>query len=244
MASYKFIRKNRLKELQTREAAYFDLNFLKAMPAEHRSACMDLLDVSHAQLRQDLLALVYNNFRTGGFFLEFGATNGRDLSNTWLLEKQFGWTGILAEPARVFQDALRSNRDCVIDTRCVWKASGETMTFTQAPRGEKSAIAHFAKANYKWRGEQYEVETISLADLLTEHKAPEVIDFASIDTEGSEPDILNAFDFDRWRFRVLAVEHNMLPAREEMHTLLSSKGYRKIHEDISRFDDWYLGPDC
>ncbi len=242
MTSYKLIRKNRLSDLLAREAGYFDLNFVRAMPEQHRSACIDLLDASHAQLRQDLLALVYNEFRTGGFFLEFGATNGRDLSNTWLLEKQFGWTGILAEPARVFQDDLRANRSCTIDTRCVWSRSGESMTFTQAPRGEKSAIASFAKANYKWRGDQYEDETISLTHLLAEHGAPEVIDFASIDTEGSEPDILKAFDFGRWQFRVLAVEHNMLPAREDMHALLSSKLYTRIHEDISRFDDWYLGP--
>ncbi|MEX0285380.1 MAG: FkbM family methyltransferase [Paracoccaceae bacterium] len=243
MSSYTLIRKNRLRDLQLREAGYFDLNFVRAMPAKHRNACMDLLDQSRAQLRQDLFALVCTDFQRDGFFVEFGATNGVDLSNTHLLETQFGWTGILAEPARVYQTNLKANRTCTIETRCVWSKSGETLTFTQAPRGEKSAISRFAKSNYAWRGETYDVTTISLNDLLEEHNAPDTVDFLSIDTEGSEPDILNAFDFNRRQFRVIAVEHNMLPARENLHALLTGHGYRRVLTNISRFDDWYLGPD-
>ncbi len=240
---YTYVRKARLRDLLRREPGYFDLKFVRAMPPEHRSACIDLLDQSPAQLRQDLFALASLGFPTSGFFVEFGATNGRDLSNTWLLEKQFGWTGILAEPAQTFQSELKANRSCTIDTRCVWSGTGETVKFSQAPRGENSAISQFAKSSYAWRGQQYEVETVSLNDLLTAHKAPQTVDFISIDTEGSEFDILNAVDFDRWQFRVMTVEHNMMPQREAIHALLSSKGYRRVHEDISRFDDWFLGPE-
>lgn len=236
-------RKDRLAELKVRERGYFDLEFIKAMPADKRNACLDLLDKSKSQIRQDLFALAALDFKRDGFFLEFGATDGLELSNSWLMEKEFGWSGILAEPARGWHDALRSNRDCTIDTRCVWKASGERLRFTESPRGENSAISSFVKTSRKLRGQQYEVETISLVDLLEAHKAPGTIDFASIDTEGSEFDILNAFDFDRWSFRVMAIEHNLAPQRKDIHTLLTSKGYRRVYEEISRFDDWYLGPD-
>ena len=41
----------------------------------------------------------------GGFFVEFGATNGIDLSNSYLLQSKYYWTGILAEPARCWRDA-------------------------------------------------------------------------------------------------------------------------------------------
>ncbi|GIT91759.1 hypothetical protein JANAI62_22160 [Jannaschia pagri] len=37
-------------------------------------------------------------FKRGGYFVEFGATDGVTLSNTWLLEMSFGWSGILADP--------------------------------------------------------------------------------------------------------------------------------------------------
>ena len=233
-------RKDRLAELKIRERGYFDLEFIKAMNPDQRNRCLDLLDKSRSQLRQDLFALARVDFQTGGFFLEFGATDGVELNNTWLMEKEFGWTGILAEPARGWHDDLKATRGCTIDTRCVWKTSGDKLQFTEAPRGENSAISSFVKPSRKLRGQSYTVETISLNDLLDQHAAPKVIDYASIDTEGSEFDILNAFDFDRHSFRVMSVEHNFAPQREDIFKLLTSHGYARVLENVSRFDDWYV----
>ena len=233
-------RKDRLQDLKERERGYFDLEFIKAMDPKHRNRCIDLLDVSQSQIRQDLFALSRVDFKDNGFFVEFGATNGVELNNTWLMENRFGWSGILAEPARGWHQDLKSNRNCTIETRCVWKASGETLQFTEAPRGENSGISTYVKSTRKLRGQNYDVETISLNDLLITHNAPDVIDFISIDTEGSEFEILNQFDFDRWSFRVMAVEHNFAPQRDDIYQLLTSHGYRRVLEKVSRFDDWYV----
>lgn len=54
-----------------------------------------------------------------GFFLEFGATNAQDLSNSYILEKEFSWKGILAEPAISWQDDFKKNRGCFIEDMCV-----------------------------------------------------------------------------------------------------------------------------
>jgi hypothetical protein len=67
--------------------ALFDTKFLKAINA-------DLLRSSKAQLRQDIFVLNELNFKRDGYFVEFGATNGVDLSNTYLLEKGYNWKGI------------------------------------------------------------------------------------------------------------------------------------------------------
>ena len=67
-----------------------------------------------------------------------------------------------------------------------------------------------------------------------------MVDYISIDTEGSEYDILSAVDFDRWSFRVMTVEHNHEPQREQVFDLLTSKGYTRVCQDVSRFDDWYV----
>jgi hypothetical protein len=53
-----------------------------------------------SQLGQDIFALDFADFKIGGTFLEIGAADGVTLSNTYLLEKRFGWTGVLCEPAR------------------------------------------------------------------------------------------------------------------------------------------------
>lgn len=242
LSNMTLVRKDRLRALKARENGYFDLEFLKAMPPEHRNRCFDLLERSQSQLRQDLFALCMLDFKEGGYFVEFGATNGHELSNTWLLEKDFGWTGILAEPGRSWHADLKANRPCRIETRCVWHKTGETLQFTETPHLEQSAISSFVKPRRRVRGQQYDVTTISLDDLLDEAEAPEVIDYASVDTEGSEFSILESLDFSRRQFRVLTVEHNFAPQRTDIHNLLTGHGYRRVIESVSRFDDWYLGP--
>lgn len=204
----------------------------------------DLDSKSKAQLKQDMFVLHEVKFKEGGYFVEFGATNGVDLSNTYMLEKEMGWTGILAEPALVWHDALPKNRSCHIDFDCVWARSGETLRFTEPEAAELSTIRNYAgldeHAAARFFGKIYEVNTISLLDLLKKYNAPKEIDYLSIDTEGSEFDILNAFDFDAYKIKVITCEHNYTPMREKIFDLLSSKGYTRKYTEISYFDDWYV----
>jgi FkbM family methyltransferase len=183
-------------------------------------------------------------FKTGGFFVEFGAANGVDLSNTYLLEKNFGWRGILAEPGRAWYADLKKNRTGQIDTRCVWKESNSILTFNETDYGEYSTIDSFSSLDIhaadRETGQRYSVETISLIDLLGQYGAPRTIDYLSIDTEGSEYDILSSFDFSKYEFRVITCEHNFTPLREKLHLLLTEKGYVRKLQSASHFDDWYV----
>ncbi len=245
--SLRIIRGEDLHELRRyKKQGLVDLAFLRAMPPEHQPACLAHLDGSKAQLRQDLFALAMTGFKRHGTFVEFGATDGIHLSNSYLLETEFGWTGILAEPGRNWHAALKQNRSAQIETRCVWKNTGDRLTFFETQAGELSTLEGFADqdehAKNRASRTQYEVETISLTDMLAERGASDVIDLLSIDTEGSEYDILSAFDFDRFKFRVIVCEHNYGPQREEIHSLLTSHGYERRYQDVSAFDDWYVHP--
>lgn len=206
-------------------------------------AAQGIAEKSRAQLKQDIFVLLETGFKRGGFFVEFGATNGVDLSNTWLLEKAFGWTGILAEPARIWHDALRQNRTAAIDTRCVWSQSGVTLDFSVADDPEFSTLSNFRVETAK-RGvgsSTYAVETISLLDLLQSNGAPAFIDYLSVDTEGSEFEILKDFDFRKFQFGVITVEHNHNKTnRDRLYALLTSKGYIRKYQSLSRWDDWYV----
>ena len=84
------------------------------------------------------------------------------------------------------------------------------------------------------------MSTISLLDMLEKYDAPAHIDYLSIDTEGSEFEILSAFDFTRHSFSVITCEHNYTSNREKIHGLLSEHGYTRIMTDVSQFDDWYI----
>ena len=204
----------------------------------------NLLRHSKSQLGQDILALTVSGLDKPGFFVEFGASDGVALSNSHMLEKHFGWTGVLCEPSTAWHEALKQNRSCSIDTRCVYSVSGEKISFSENYLGELSAITAYAEPNasgiLKRTTSFYEVETISLLDLLKEHNAPKFVDFLSIDTEGSEFEILKSFDFQSYRFGAICVEHNFADTREKINKLLLANGYVQIHPDLSDFDDWYV----
>ncbi len=214
--------------------------------ARFTSYCATYHSASRAQLFQDLFVLFVLNDKKAGYFVEFGAADGVFLSNTFLLERNRGWRGILAEPARTWHAALKAgNRTAIIDTRCVWSRSGETLTFNQTEDAALSTVNSFSDTDMhsaaRSTGERYDVETISLTDLLDFHDAPTVIDYLSIDTEGSELVILENFDFDKYRFSIITVEHNYAePARSRLLALLTAKGYSRVFENFSRWDDWYL----
>ncbi|MBP7864585.1 MAG: FkbM family methyltransferase [Acidobacteria bacterium] len=201
---------------------------------------------SRAQLFQDLFVLFQTGGKRDGYFVEFGAANGVTHSNSCLLERGFGWSGILAEPARGWHDALRANRRCAVDTRCVWSRSGERLAFRETPDGGLSTLDALAGADGFARSREggaiYPVDTVSLNELLETHGAPETLDYLSVDTEGSELTILEAFDFSRFDVRILTVEHNFTPERERLRALLQAKGYRRVFEKFSRWDDWYVKP--
>jgi FkbM family methyltransferase len=207
--------------------------------------CAKHIGDSKSQLLQDLFALHVLDQKRSGFFVEFGSTNGVNLSNTHILEMKFGWNGILAEPARCWAAALQTNRRCAIDLRCVWTTTGEKLRFLEASDAELSTIDPFADrdahSTTRMTNEKYEVETISLTDLLRAHNAPHQIDYLSIDTEGSEYSILSHFDFEAFDISVVTVEHNYVEKdRTQIQQLLTAKGYRRVFEKFSQWDDWYV----
>ena len=205
---------------------------------------LNALRNSTSQLGQDLLALFYSRFKLQGYFVEFGATNGKDLSNSYLLEKYFAWNGILAEPAKAWHLDLKSNRQCAIETDCVWKESNNRLAFKEVSSLELSTIESFGMDDMhieaRKSGKNYFVNSISLNDLLDKYGAPPIIDYLSIDTEGSEFEILSNFDFTKRQINFISCEHNFTESRQQIHALLETNGYVRVHEEISNFDDWYV----
>ncbi len=205
-------------------------------PADDREA-------STSQLGQDLWVLEQTGFKRGGYFVEFGATDGVLLSNTYLLERRYDWQGICAEPHPDFFAKLRRNRRCRVSDACVAAESGRDVEFILAD--EYGGIADFAgndthaakRQAYRSLGKVVHMQTTSLDELLTSNHAPRDIDYLSLDTEGSEYEILRAFPFERWRIQCITVEHNFSETREPIRRLLESKGYRRQE---AQWDDWYL----
>jgi len=207
--------------------------------------CAGNIGVSTSQLFQDMLVVLLLRGKRNGYFVEFGACDGLSLSNTYALESRLQWKGILAEPARIWHERLKSNRTAAIDTRCVWSKSGESLTFLQANNAEVSTVSDLRDRDFnrdaRVGGTSYDVNTVSLNDLLSSHGAPAAIDYMSVDTEGSEFLILDAFDFQKYQVKIITVEHNFCePDRKQIFDLLTANGFVRILDAFSKFDDWYV----
>ena len=237
----KIIRKSYFEEFDNC-VMYFKL--LKLISPDCRSSVIDNFDFSKSQLCQDLFVLSELGFKKNGFFVEFGATDGITLSNTFLLETKFNWQGILAEPAKIWQDQLKKNRNAIIETDCVWKSTGDTLSFNETKKSDLSTINYFSKLDIhkknRSNGNIYNVKTISLEDMLKKFKAPFFIDYLSIDTEGSEYQILENFNFDKYKFKVITCEHNYSQDRKKIFNLLTNHGYQRKFTELSKWDDWYI----
>jgi FkbM family methyltransferase len=201
---------------------------------------------NYSQTDQDIMVLILTKFKKEGFFVEFGACDGINLSNTYLLESDFNWDGIVAEAIPDHFSKLKENRNCKVDNRAVFHTTGQTVDFRIVKDAfdisgisetlENDQNASLRETNY----ETIEVQTVSLNDLLSQHNAPHHIDYLSIDTEGSELSILTNFDFSKHVIDIISVEHNYIEENKtNIFELLSSKGYVRISNKKSKQDDWY-----
>ena len=237
---------------------FFDLNSLIS------SSDKELIDfytfifnnknISHSQLFQDLFVLYLLGMKREGKYLEFGATDGIELSNSFLLEKEFGWNGVLAEPSPQWQAQLKENRpkSKLLD-ECIYSETGESINFFVSKEGVYSTIEEFRDSdiesmpsNTKTRNEDgysVKVSTISLNDVFIKYFNGERIDYMSVDTEGSEFLILSNFNFDKYGPKIVTVEHNFTSSEKKLDALFKENKYRRMFARHTQFDAWYVRED-
>lgn len=200
------------------------------------------LSSSRSENFQDLWVLGQLSFKKGGYFVEFGATNGIDASNTWLLEKKFNWNGILVEPNRKYHHELVNNRNCHIDQRLVWHESNKTISFLEMAKPYLSVAKEDLQLQKRELNDSVEVnvDTVSLSELLKQHGAPQIIDFMSIDVEGSEERILRTFFADKeFVIDLFCIEHNWRDVDNSLLQLVLGQGYERVCEEFSGRDYWF-----
>lgn len=199
--------------------------------------------MSYSQLGQDLRVVEFYKKKENGFFIEIGASDGIQLSNTYLLETQYKWKGICCEPIPSRFEQLVINRpNSICCNEAVYSQSGQTVTFDIANNFDLlSGIADNIdchKGTVNANKTSIQVQTISLSDLLDKSNAPTFIEYMSLDTEGSEYEILKNVDFSKYIFGLIDVEHNSIePRRTNIKNLLLSNGY--IYIGPNEWDDMY-----
>jgi len=205
--------------------------------------------VTHSYQGQDQFVLEALAGLHGGFFLDSGASDGVSGSNTLLLESAFGWDGICVEPNEQLFARLARSRTCACVNCCLYDRPGDVEFFEAA--GVLGGIldeyhpgllrqAKDLVATQLGPGNEATVvkPARTIGSILREFGAPRVIDYWSLDTEGSELAILRSFPFDEYTVRVLTVEHNQTSNRDRIRRFLEASGYRRARE--MGIDDAYV----
>lgn len=239
-----------LRRLENGANLDFDrLNAALALAANCRPAAATTilrnLSWSEGQLLQDLLCLVVHNEKRNGYFVEVGVGDGIAISNSCMLEKQFGWSGILVEPSRGFHNSITSNRSALLEKRAAGRVNDTEVEFEELILGgEFSRITGLGVNRGGDEKTHYKVKLATLDRILSEAGAPKAIDFMSIDTEGNELDILDGLDLTVYKIGLFAIEHNFRPGMiEGLNERLLPHGYRRILANTSAFDAWFIHND-
>lgn len=200
-----------------------------------------------SQFGQDEIVLEYLKNKENGFFVEIGASDGVLLSNCFLLEKKYNWDGICIEPIPYKYDSLIQNRNCKCVNKAVFSKSDLEVDFSIHKYGEyrEDGISGITDYLDKHREKvlknetRINVKTQTLNDILEENKSPYIIDYLSLDTEGTELEILKSVDLNKYKFRIISVEHNhMFKRRKEIFELLNGYNY-KLYKSKNA-DDFYI----
>jgi FkbM family methyltransferase len=171
-----------------------------------------------------------------GYFVDVGAFDGIHLSNSYSFELE-GWSGLCVEAHPEYFDLLRKNRpgSHAMHAACTGAGSDGEVVFLSEPLGLLSGIRADKTSNmegrYAARGMKFpgfspiNVPCCPLDSILREINAPSAIGFLSIDTEGTELDVLRGVSLDRYSFRVIVVECNDVVDLPEMTGYLAGFGY-------------------
>tara|TARA_B110000503_G_scaffold131780_1_gene206869 strand:+ start:158 stop:799 length:642 start_codon:yes stop_codon:yes gene_type:complete len=155
----------------------------------------------------DKKMLEYLNFENG-FYIECGANDGVDQSNTWYYEKKLNWRGILIEPLEdnfLELKKNRGNKNLFIQAALVSSNDIHTIHVTSQDLQSQISIAATTDLLSK---ESKTVTALTLTKILEESNAPNIIDFFSLDIEGYEEEAIKGINFAKFNFNYFLIENS------------------------------------
>ena len=193
-----------------------------------------------------------------GFFVELGANNGIDQSNSLYFELNRGWLGVLIEPSPnqfIACNANRSKENHFFCNACV--GFDYEKNYVDITYGNLMTMSHNLALDLPDKPEHIEASkkflapfedtfnfgstAITLTSLLDESKAPSLIDFISLDVEGAELEVLKGINFNKYNFKFMLIEIRNL---EPIDRFLNEQGYSLVekfthHDYLFKFESSY-----
>lgn len=190
----------------------------------------------HAEWGEDIF--IFELFGPGykGTYVEAGALDGIADSVTLALDRM-GWKGVLVEPTpRNFARCQTHRPHARVVHAALGKSGSRGTTGFMVPKEDlhtRSAFRQHEGMNTDHLGnlaragaelEEVQVPLTTMTDVLLQAGCAE-LDVAVIDVEGAELELLDGFDLQHIRTRVLIIEDNSLGRDTRVHDLLHAQGY-------------------
>ena len=160
----------------------------------------------NADNKLDLKMLKYINYENG-FFIECGANDGVNQSNTWYYEKKLNWRGVLIEPIpEVFKQLKKNRKSENLFFNNVLKSFNDKRKYIRLIYDKKDSLITKIESKKNKNTYSFRSRAKTLNEILTISKAPKKIDFFSLDVEGDEINVLNGVDFKKYYFKYILIE--------------------------------------
>jgi hypothetical protein len=135
-------------------------------------------------------------------FVEFGANDGLQQSNTYVLERDFGWRGVLIEPiGELVYECIRNRPLAKVVGGCVSSRRNE---------GQPISFVEADLVSQRGSGTYYAIGLTLTA--IIDHVLAGPVGLVSIDIEGSELEALDGLDLNRCRPEYILVETSNIAA--------------------------------
>lgn len=196
----------------------------------------NLLLQSKSENGQDLFALFSNKYKQVGTFLEFGAYDGVTFSNTFLLEKQLNWSGVLIDPIPRHFEEMKMNRDCISIHAAVTPNKKKFVKILESP----ASILSKPISKRSVTDKTHRVPAFTLTEIIDKYFSSTSLDFLSIDVEGEDLEILASVDLSKYEINSISVEHNNRIDSEELLKYMKESGYELVWKEYSGNDFWFV----
>lgn len=130
--------------------------------------------------------------KEGGYFVELGVFDGITISQTYFLEKQRKWKGIVVEPNPLLTKGLKNKRNCKVISNPV-SDKEELVSFVVFNDNQATSKINDGSILPGELINLYELETKTLSSILKEEDSPKEIDVLCLDIEGMELKVLDEF---------------------------------------------------
>lgn len=172
--------------------------------------------------------------KKGGFYVDVGASHPFRLSNTFLLYKN-DWRGVTVEPVPLLGRLHKRWRpqDSLVQ-KAIGPSPGKVWFQEMLPSVLSTLDAKTAQS-YVTEGKaqllrSYEVDVITLDQLVANYVGQRTVDLLSIDVEGLDAEAITTFRLDDIRPTTICIEANHYDDRYKILSYFEQHKYRPVAE--------------